>query len=161
MYDFLRNIFLLYSINWPNFIVWLLLLLEILSNMCTVFIYCPVCDVKNFEIARSLIKRYKVRKNMQIFHDFAIVRLRFWFRKVLIKNIRIINTLYAAMGSPLSPTSANSLACYHEKAWSDKCPEEFNKPVLHSRYVKDISVVFRKGFRKLFLNYFNSCQENI
>ena len=56
---------------------------------------------------------------MQIFHDFAIVRLRFWFRKVLIKNIRIINTPYAAMGSPLSPTSANSLVWYHEKAWSD------------------------------------------
>ena len=34
MYDFLRKIFLvLYSISWPNFIVWLPLLLEILGNM--------------------------------------------------------------------------------------------------------------------------------
>ena len=35
VYDFSRKIFLLlHSINWPNFIVWLPLLLEILSNMC-------------------------------------------------------------------------------------------------------------------------------
>ena len=30
---------LLYSINWPNFIFWLRLLLEILGNMCTRFFY--------------------------------------------------------------------------------------------------------------------------
>ena len=35
VYDFSRKIFLmLYSVNWPNFIVWLPLLLEILGNMC-------------------------------------------------------------------------------------------------------------------------------
>ena len=34
-YDFPTKMFLmLYSINWPNFIVWFALLLEILSNMC-------------------------------------------------------------------------------------------------------------------------------
>ena len=34
-YDFSRKIFLmLHSINWPNFIVWLPLLLEVLGNMC-------------------------------------------------------------------------------------------------------------------------------
>ena len=32
--DFLTKMFLLYSINWPNFIAWLPLLLEILSNIC-------------------------------------------------------------------------------------------------------------------------------
>ena len=43
-YDFLRKIFLmLYSINWPNFIASLSLLLEILGNICTVIISCPVC----------------------------------------------------------------------------------------------------------------------
>ena len=47
----LRKIFLvLYSINWPNFIVWLPLLLEILDNTCISIICCPVCDVRNFEI---------------------------------------------------------------------------------------------------------------
>ena len=34
LYDFSTKIFLLYSINWPNFIAWLPLLLEILGNMC-------------------------------------------------------------------------------------------------------------------------------
>ena len=33
-YDFSTKMFLLYSINWPNFIAWLPLLLEILGNMC-------------------------------------------------------------------------------------------------------------------------------
>ena len=34
-YDFLKKLFLvLYSINWPNFIVWLPILLEILGNIC-------------------------------------------------------------------------------------------------------------------------------
>ena len=35
VYDFSTKMFLmLYSINWPNFIAWLPLLLEILGNMC-------------------------------------------------------------------------------------------------------------------------------
>ena len=35
VYDFSKKMFLmLYSINWPNFIAWLHLLLEILVNMC-------------------------------------------------------------------------------------------------------------------------------
>ena len=35
VYDFSPKMFLmLYSINWPNFIAWLPLLLEILDNMC-------------------------------------------------------------------------------------------------------------------------------
>ena len=35
VYDFLTIMLLmLYSINWPNFIAWLPLLLEILDNMC-------------------------------------------------------------------------------------------------------------------------------
>ena len=37
LHDFWGKIFLLfYSINWPNFIVWLPLLRKILSNMCIV-----------------------------------------------------------------------------------------------------------------------------
>ena len=35
MYDFSRKMLhMLYSINWPDFIAWLFLLLEILVNMC-------------------------------------------------------------------------------------------------------------------------------
>ena len=39
VYDFSTKMFLmLYSINWPNFIAWLALLLEILGNMCIAII---------------------------------------------------------------------------------------------------------------------------
>ena len=48
----------LYFINWPNFIAWLLLLLAILVNMCIavlqyilqLFVRIPGYDVKDFEI---------------------------------------------------------------------------------------------------------------
>ena len=50
---------MLYSIDWPSFIVWLPLLFEILGNMFIVTIFCPVCDVINFEINHSfLIKAF-------------------------------------------------------------------------------------------------------
>ena len=40
VYDFLRKMFLmLHSINQPNFIAWLPLLLEILVNMCIAIVY--------------------------------------------------------------------------------------------------------------------------
>ena len=55
VYDFSRKIgLMLYYIKWPNFIIWLLLLLEILGNMCIVYfvyyVYFPGCDVIKFEI---------------------------------------------------------------------------------------------------------------
>ena len=51
VYDFSTKMFLmLYSINWPNFIAWLLLLLEILGNMCIVIACYPDCDIMDFEI---------------------------------------------------------------------------------------------------------------
>ena len=42
--------FMLYSTNWPNFIAWLLLLLEILGIMCIATVCYPVSDVMDFEI---------------------------------------------------------------------------------------------------------------
>ena len=36
-------------INWPNFIVWLRLLCEILGNMSIAIVCKPGCDVMNFE----------------------------------------------------------------------------------------------------------------
>ena len=50
VYQFSRKIFLmLHSVNWPNFIVWLPLTLEILDSICIVIIYCSVCGVIIFE----------------------------------------------------------------------------------------------------------------
>ena len=51
VYDFSRKMFLiLYSINWPNFIVWLPLLRDILGNICIAIVCFPDCDVISFEI---------------------------------------------------------------------------------------------------------------
>ena len=51
LYASWRKIFLfLYSINWPNLVVWLPLLCDILSDMCIVIIWQSGCDAINFEI---------------------------------------------------------------------------------------------------------------
>ena len=41
---------MLSSINWPNFIAWLPLDLEILKNMSIAIVYYPGCDVIDIEI---------------------------------------------------------------------------------------------------------------
>ena len=46
----IKMFFLLYSINWPNFIVWLSLHREILGNLCIVIVCWPGCDVISLEI---------------------------------------------------------------------------------------------------------------
>ena len=54
--NFWRKIFvLLYFINWPNFIVWLLLLCEIFDNMCLAIVCKPSCDAMNFEVNLILL----------------------------------------------------------------------------------------------------------
>ena len=50
---------MLHSINWPNFIFGLPLLLEILNNMFIVNICFPVCDVINFELNLALLSSRK------------------------------------------------------------------------------------------------------
>ena len=46
--DFSKKIYLmLYSINWPNLIVWLHLLLEKSTNMCIVIVCLPGYDIIN------------------------------------------------------------------------------------------------------------------
>ena len=46
---------MLHSINWPNFIIWLHLLLEILGNICIVIVCWEGCDVMKFEWALSFL----------------------------------------------------------------------------------------------------------
>ena len=46
VYDFSRkNVFRVYSTNWPSFIVWLPLLLEILGSKCIAIFCFPGCDL--------------------------------------------------------------------------------------------------------------------
>ena len=56
MYDFSKKIFsIFHSIDWPNSIALLPLLLEILDNKVIVIIRSLVCDVINFEIKLSFL----------------------------------------------------------------------------------------------------------
>ena len=51
VYDFSRKMLLmLRSINWPSFIVCLVLLLKILGNMCIKIGYWPGCGITKFQI---------------------------------------------------------------------------------------------------------------
>ena len=67
---FFKQLFLvLYSINWPDFIVWLLLLFDITCNMFIVIVCYPVCDITNFEIYLNFITKpfsYTTKKSEQI-----------------------------------------------------------------------------------------------
>ena len=70
LHDFWRKIFLLlHSINWSNFIFWLLLLHEILGSMCMVIACQPGCEAIDFEINIFLIKPFF---NMTRSHDKSI-----------------------------------------------------------------------------------------
>ena len=58
VYYFSRKMFLkLHPINWPNFIVWLPLLLQILGNKCITIVCYPGCDVIKFEINPIFLTR--------------------------------------------------------------------------------------------------------
>ena len=56
LHHFSRKIFLMfYSINWPNFTVWLPLFLVTSSNMGIIIVCSLVCDVINFKIDLSFL----------------------------------------------------------------------------------------------------------
>ena len=58
---------MLFSINCPNFIVFLPLLLEIYSNMCTATVCFTSCNVLNFEInGRFLMTNKDFLQNIKI-----------------------------------------------------------------------------------------------
>ena len=48
-----KMVLMLYSINWPNFIVWLPYFLRYLAIYVFVIVCYPICDVMNFEIYLS------------------------------------------------------------------------------------------------------------
>ena len=58
---------MLHSNNWPNFIVWLLLLLEILSNIFITIVCQPGCDVIKFEINLIFLIKLKYLENEKSF----------------------------------------------------------------------------------------------
>ena len=66
-----------------------------------------------------------------------------------------------AMGSPLSPSLANTFLAHSEQIWLNDCPNEF-KPVYHKRYVGDIFAQFRSPHHlENFNEYLNTKHANI
>ena len=90
VYDFLAKIFpLLYSINWPNFIAWLPLLLDILDNIC-IAIVCYPGYLSNRDVFPTWPKSYD--KNLNILRTervFKIKQKAFFniFKRLSIKQI--------------------------------------------------------------------------
>ena len=70
VYNFSIKIFLLYSINCPNFITWLPSLLVILDKMCIPIDCFQECDIINFEIDLVFLIKpffYMIKKSGQKF----------------------------------------------------------------------------------------------
>ena len=71
VHDFSKKIFImLYSINRSNFIVWLLMLLDIFGKMCIAIVCFPGCDVITFEINLIVLIKpfyYMTKKSRQKF----------------------------------------------------------------------------------------------
>ena len=103
----------LYSINWPSFIVWLPLLLEIFGNMCIAIVCWPDCDVINFKTnltflikpflymtknARQKLKISWERKELLRWNKkhFLLFLSNFQLPKILsdIRHYMIKNTIY-------------------------------------------------------------------
>ena len=82
LHNFWRKIFpLLYSINWPNLVVWLSLLCKILGNMRITIVCKPGCHVMNFEVSLiDLIKPF-------FLHDQNVLKKSqiSWERKELLR----------------------------------------------------------------------------
>ena len=78
-------LFNIYSINWPSFIVWLPLLLEIFGNMCIAIVCWPGFDVINFKTNLTfLIKPFLYMTKM------SRQKLKIsWKRKELLRGNKI------------------------------------------------------------------------
>ena len=63
--DYKKNV--CHSFNWPNFIIWLPYVLEVLGNVCIVIICFPGCDVTKIEIKLSFHEQKSQNKNLIIF----------------------------------------------------------------------------------------------
>ena len=69
-----KQMFFMFFINWPIFIVWLPLILEILGNMYIAIVCFPGCEVINFECSLIFLIRpffYMIKKSRQKFKYLA------------------------------------------------------------------------------------------
>ena len=91
-YDFWTKIFLiLYSINWPNFVAWLPLLLGIFCNICIAIVCYLGCDVMDFEINLIFLIEPLFLHDQKVMTKIETS----WERKVLLRwNIKHFSSFF-------------------------------------------------------------------
>ena len=95
------------SNNWPNFNVWLLLLLEILSNMCIAIVFFLDWDVINFKIKLIfLIKSFfyiteKSRQKLNIFRTKKAFKMKWKLFFIIFKGLSFAKICLRHDSAPL------------------------------------------------------------
>ena len=80
VYAFLRKmLFILFCLNWSNFIDWLSSVLEIMDNMCIAIVCFQGCDVINLKINLILLIKQKSQDKNWI--SWERKELRRWNKK--------------------------------------------------------------------------------
>ena len=108
VHDFSRKLFLmLYSINWPNIIAWLLLLFEVLGNMFIVINYLPGCDVINFEINLNFLISFSTwprsqNKNLNIFRTKRAFKVKLKAFFIICKGLSLAKNCLRPESVPLN-----------------------------------------------------------
>ena len=117
MYDFSRKMFLvLHSINWPNFIVWLPLPLEILDNMCITIVCYPGSDVIKFEINLIFLIKpfcYMTKNSRQKLKDLENEK-SFWSEInhhlfIIFKGLTVVKNYLRPKSAPLKLNSSHNI----------------------------------------------------
>ena len=112
---------MLYFINWSNFIVWLLLLLEIFDNMCMAIVCFPGCDVMNFEI--NLILLIKI---LIILRKKRVLKVKLKAFFIILKVLSVAKNFLRPVSTPLTGVLIYSLTiCVLEDGFKDICSENF------------------------------------
>ena len=124
---------ILYSNNWPNFIIWLSLLLAILGNMCIANVCFPGRDVIIFEINFILLIKlfyYMTKKSRQ---KFKYLQKERWKKRGEKKLFHIFKRFSFAKNSP-RPESAPFRISFKESCCNETNFFLFSflfKPYLH------------------------------
>ena len=109
VYGFSRKIFfMLYSLNWPNLIPWLLLFLKIFCNTCIIIICLPGGDVLNFGINLIFLIRpfYHNTKRSRQKLKYLENKKSFWgeIKKnlIIIKGLSVVKNCLRPNSAPLN-----------------------------------------------------------
>ena len=112
---------MLYFINWSNFIVWLLLLLEIFGNMCMAIVCFPGCDVMNFEINLILLINILI-----ILRKKRVLKVKLKAFFIILKVLSVAKNFLRPVSTPLTGVLIYSLTiCVLEDGFKDICSENF------------------------------------